>query len=197
MADDLRFALKALMPRLRRFGLALTGSSTEADDLLQGACERALQRAGQLRDVGRLDAWMFGIMRHLWIDEIRARRVRHHDDLEAASDVIGQDGEALVESRITLTVVRRSLAALSADHRTVLVLVCIEGLSYRETADILGVALGTVMSRLARARAELREDLFGQTDGQADARDQELNNDRSAAIIPMVSANGKTRPKQG
>jgi RNA polymerase sigma-70 factor, ECF subfamily len=163
LSDDLRSALKALIPRLRRFGLTLTGSPVETDELVRCACERALQRAGQPQETGRLDVWTFGIMRHLWIDETRARRVRRHDAIDAAADIVGQDGEALVEGRSTLAAVRRSLAALSADHRTVLVLVCIEGLSYGEAAEILSVACGTVMSRLSRARLALREKLLEQT----------------------------------
>jgi RNA polymerase sigma-70 factor (ECF subfamily) len=193
LADDLRGALQALIPRLRRFGLALTGSPVEADELLQGACERALQRSGQLRDAGRLDAWMFGIMRHLWIDELRARRIRHHEGMEAASDLVGQDGEALVESRMTLAAVRRSLAELSADHRMVLILVCVEGLSYRQAAEILGVALGTVMSRLSRARAELQEKLVDHRRRQAGPREESRNHGGSAAVIPLPSVNGNVR----
>ena len=79
MAEDLRPMLSALLPRLRRFGLALTGSAVEADELVQDACARALQREAQLRDHNRLDAWLYGIMRHLWIDEMRARTRRRHD----------------------------------------------------------------------------------------------------------------------
>ena len=68
MEIDLRANLAALLPRLRRFGLALTGSGTDADDLVQNACERVLRRGEQLRDQSRLDAWIYGIMRNLWID---------------------------------------------------------------------------------------------------------------------------------
>lgn len=70
--DDLRTSLVALLPRLRRFGLTFTGSATDADDLVQAACERVLSRGGQLRDQARADAWAYGIMRHLWVDKIRS-----------------------------------------------------------------------------------------------------------------------------
>ena len=79
MGNDLRQALTDLLPRLRRFGLALTGSATDADDLVQNTCERVLRRADQLREHARLDAWLYGIMRNLWIDELRHRKVRRHD----------------------------------------------------------------------------------------------------------------------
>ena len=159
MREDVRPSLAGLLPRLRRFGLALTGSVVEAEDLVQCACERALTRAAQLREATRLDAWMYGIMRHLWQDEMRARRVRRHDPVELAEDLPGPDGGALAESRLELARVRACLAELSPDHRTVLTLVCVDGLSYREAAHVLDVPAGTIMSRLSRARHELHQRL--------------------------------------
>ncbi len=155
MAGDLRAVLPALMPRLRRFGLALTGTATDADDLVQNACERALRRGDQLRDQARADAWIYGIMRHLWIDEVRSRRVRRHDELDAATGVAGDDGERVAEGRMTLDAVRRVLGTLPSEQRSVLLLVCVDGLSYKEAAEVLGTPIGTVMSRLARGRQEL------------------------------------------
>jgi RNA polymerase sigma-70 factor (ECF subfamily) len=155
VADEFQRLVAGLLPRLRRFGLALTGSAADADDLVQNACERALRRADQLRDHARMDAWIYHIMRNLWVDEVRSRRVRAHDGLDAAAEVIGLDGVAAAEGHVTLAAVRRCLAALSAEHRAVLVLVCVDGFSYRETAAVLGVPIGTVMSRLSRARLDL------------------------------------------
>lgn len=159
MPDDLRQALTAVLPRLRRFGLTLTGSAADADDLVQNTCERALKYASQLRELNRLDAWLYGIMRNLWIDEIRHRRVRRHDDIDAASDVIGEDGQATADGRITLEAVRRTMGQLQTDYRAVLMLVCVDGLSYKEAADVLGIPVGTIMSRLSRARQDLHERL--------------------------------------
>ena len=156
---DVRPVLASLLPRLRRFGLALTGSAAAADDLAQAACERALRRTAQLRDVTRLDAWMYGIMRHLWLDERRAQRVRRHESMQAAEDVPGSDGRPLAEDRLELARVRDCLRTMSADHRTVLTLVCVDGLGYREAAAVLDVPIGTIMSRLARARRDLHERL--------------------------------------
>ena len=143
------------MPRLRRFGLALTGTAADADDLVQSACERVLRRGDQLRDQARVDAWIYGIMRHLWIDEVRTRRVRRHDDLQTAGDVAGADGEQLAEQRMTLDAVRRVLGSMPPEQRSVLLLVCVDGLSYKEAAEVLGTPIGTVMSRLSRGRQEL------------------------------------------
>jgi RNA polymerase sigma-70 factor (ECF subfamily) len=162
----MRNALTALLPRLRRFGLSLTGSRNDADELVQAACERVLTRGDQLRDQARMDAWIYGIMRNLWIDELRFRKVRRHDDLSAAADVVGESGEAVVEGRITLAAVRKAVAEMSEDRRVLLMLVCVDGLTYQEAADTLGIAIGTVMSRLSRARQELQERLSTRsTDG--------------------------------
>lgn len=159
MNSEIRIALTALLPRLRRFGLSLTGSRNDADELVQAACERVLTRGDQLRDKARMDAWVYGIMRNLWIDEMRFRRVRRHDDLSAAADVVGESGEAVTEGRITLAAVRAAVAEMSEDRRVLLMLVCVDGLTYQEAADTLGIAIGTVMSRLSRARRELHERL--------------------------------------
>jgi len=161
VSNDLRQALTAVLPRLRRFGLALTGAASDADDLVQNTCERALKYADQLREMNRLDAWLYGIMRNLWFDEMRHRKVRRHDDIDAASDVIGEDGQATADSRITLDAVRRVMSLLPTDHRTVLMLVCVDGLSYKEAAEVLGIPVGTIMSRLSRARQDLHERLTG------------------------------------
>lgn len=104
--NDLRISLVALLPRLRRFGLALTGSATDADDLVQAACERVLTRGGQLRDQARVDAWVYGTMRHLWMDEVRSRKVRRHDGLEVADSVVRESGVQVIERRMTLDAVR-------------------------------------------------------------------------------------------
>jgi RNA polymerase sigma-70 factor (ECF subfamily) len=134
MKDDLRAAISERLPRLRRFAAALAGTIAAGDDLVQDACERALRRSAELRDASKLDGWLYSIIRNLWIDETRSRRVRRHDDLEAAASVIGQDGEAVSESRITLQAVRRCLGDMSADHRAVLTLVCVDGFSYQQAS---------------------------------------------------------------
>jgi RNA polymerase sigma-70 factor, ECF subfamily len=159
VSNDLRQALTAVLPRLRRFGLTLTGSASDADDLVQNTCERALKYADQLRELARLDAWLYGIMRNLWYDEIRHRKVRRHDNIDAASDVIGEDGQATVDGRITLDAVRRVMNQLPTDQRAVLMLVCVDGLSYKEAAEVLAIPVGTIMSRLSRARQDLHERL--------------------------------------
>jgi RNA polymerase sigma-70 factor, ECF subfamily len=161
VSNDLRKALLAVLPRLHRFGQALTGSVADTQDLVQNTCERALRHGDQLRDFNRLDAWLYGIMRNLWIDEMRQRKVRRHDMIDAASDVIGEDGQATADGRITLAAVRRVMGLLPAEQRVVLMLVCVDGLSYKEAAEVLRVPVGTIMSRLSRARQDLHQRLSG------------------------------------
>jgi RNA polymerase sigma-70 factor (ECF subfamily) len=156
---DLRSALTDLLPRLRRFGMSLTGSRVDADDLVQMACERALSREFQLRTAARLDSWMYSIMRNLWVDEVRARQVRRADRIDDYEKASFANGDAIAEARMTLAAVRRALMQLPEEQRTVLTLVCVDGLSYKEAAQVLGVPVGTVMSRLARGRQELHRKL--------------------------------------
>jgi RNA polymerase sigma-70 factor (ECF subfamily) len=169
VANDLRQALTAVLPRLYRFGMALTGSAADADDLVQNTCERVLARSDQLRELTRLDAWLYGIMRNLWIDEIRHRRVRRHDQMDAAANIIGEDGQAKVDGRINLAAVRHAMGLLPAEQRTVLMLVCVDGLSYKQAADVLGIPVGTIMSRVSRARHDLHDRMMGRPSTQVTA----------------------------
>ena len=152
----------ALLPRLRRFALGLTGRPDDADDLVQAACERALSRLHQWQPGTRLDSWMYRIVQTTFIDEMRKRKVRGVPvDLEAAGDVSGADGRSTVDARLTLASVRRAITQLPEEQRAVLLLVTVEGLSYRDAAESLGIPQGTLMSRLARARLRLHDLVHG------------------------------------
>ena len=104
---------------------------------------------------------MYGIMRNVWVDEIRSRKIRRADQLDSVPDIAGENGNATAESKLGLAEVRRALARLPEEQRSILILVCVDGLSYRESAGILGVPVGTVMSRLSRGRQALNEILNG------------------------------------
>lgn len=161
MSQSFGEQLLGLLPRLGRFARGLTGSTEDANDLVQTACQRALEREHQWMPGTRLDSWMFRIVRTVWIDELRGRKVRQGRGVVDAEEEIVVDGPRMIESRLTLDTVRRAVAKLPEAQREVLLLVCVEGLSYRETAETLGLPMGTVMSRLARARltiARLTED---------------------------------------
>jgi RNA polymerase sigma-70 factor (ECF subfamily) len=151
--------LVALLPRLRRFALTLTRQPSLADDLVQVACERALAHADQWSPGTRLDAWVFRILRNAWIDHVRHRRTDGlMDDVsDHEHKLVDGDSEDRILSRLTLAEVQRAIAGLPDEQREVLVLVCVEDLAYREAAEVLGVPIGTVMSRLARARRRIIE----------------------------------------
>jgi RNA polymerase sigma-70 factor, ECF subfamily len=153
-----RFAdqLIALLPRLRRFARGLSGSLADADDLVQAACERALARRHQFQEGTRFDSWMFRIVQTIWIDQVRARDVRkEHGDI--ADERLGSDEPVRrVEARLALDEVRRAVDRLAPDQRTALLLVTVEGLTYKEAAEVVQVPVGTIMSRLSRARLALQ-----------------------------------------
>ena len=158
-ATELRQAIAALLPRLRRFGRTLARSPEDADDLVQVAIEKALTRTDQWTPGTRLDSWMFRIMQNAWIDELRARERRGQTFLpEEEGEHVG-DGAAGSgsSSQLDAILVRKAVAKLSEEHRSVVGLVLVEGLSYQEAAQTLGVPVGTVTSRLARAREALQE----------------------------------------
>ena len=155
MTDAFSERLVASLPRLRRFARGLTGAVAQADDLVQSACERALTRQHQFQEGTRFDSWMFRIIQTIWIDQIRSRDVRK-EETEVEDDRFGSDEPVRrVEARLALEEVRRAAARLPADQRAALMLVTVEGFSYKEAAEIAQVPVGTIMSRLARARVAL------------------------------------------
>ena len=153
--------LIAALPRLRRFARGLTASVVDADDLVQAACERALARRHQFQEGTRFDSWMFRIVQTIWIDQRRARAVRKEES-EVTEVLTGSDEPMRrIEARLALNEVRRAVDRLSPEQRTALLLVTVEGLSYKEAAEVVQVPVGTIMSRLARARLALQAQLEG------------------------------------
>jgi RNA polymerase sigma-70 factor, ECF subfamily len=146
-----------LLPRLRRFARNLTRNPHDADDVVQIAVERALTRLDQWRSDARLDSWMFKIVRNAWIDEVRSRARRDRVFVAAeAGDNIGVDTMAGEADKLS---VQSAMARLSEEQREALSLVLIEGLSYKEAAQVLDVPIGTLTSRLARGREALQATL--------------------------------------
>lgn len=150
--------LTELLPGLRRFAYSLTGSMPDADDLLQSTVERLLARSRP--DDADLAKWAFRVCRNVWIDECRARKVRREAaERPELSDGQVVDGEHHTTQQIEWNRVDAAMAELPEDQRQIISLVAIQGLPYKVVADILQVPKGTVMSRLARARAALSEAL--------------------------------------
>lgn len=157
MNETTRRQMLTLLPRLRRFGYALSGKWDQADDLVQSTYLRAIESLGSLRQGSRLDAWMFQIMRNQFLNERRGESLRESRKPEISRLVpTVMDGPHAVESKITFEIVQKAVGDLPEEQRTALVLVAVEGLSYKETADLMAESVGTVASRVARARQTLK-----------------------------------------
>ena len=154
MNDTVRDGLIELVPRLRRLARALAGHAADADDLVQIALERALAHGAQWRPDARLDAWVFGILRNAWRDELRARG--RWQQVLAPEEAGATAGEASVERHVAALSVVEAMDRLPAEQREAVALVLVEGLSYAEAAQVLDVPVGTVTSRLARGRVALQ-----------------------------------------
>ncbi|BBH46378.1 sigma-70 family RNA polymerase sigma factor [Pseudomonas sp. KU43P] len=149
---------RELLQRLRRFALWLTRDPGSADDLVQATVERALTRRGQQREVQALRAWLFTILYRLFLDtkrreRLHARWLSWFGRAEQENEAVGDNLENIVLAQADL----QAFAQLSTEQRALLLLVSVEGLSYKEAAQALNIPIGTVMSRLSRARAALRD----------------------------------------
>jgi RNA polymerase sigma factor (sigma-70 family) len=153
-AAPLHTEIAALLPRLRRFARTIVWNREDADDLVQVAVERALGRSGQWEAGTRLDSWIFRIMKNAWIDEVRARIRR--EQLFAPEDAGEHVGDQFAEAHQQRMAIQKAISLLSDDHRIVIGLVLVDGLPYKEAADVLEIPMGTLTSRLARAREVLQ-----------------------------------------
>jgi RNA polymerase sigma-70 factor (ECF subfamily) len=152
------------LPRLRRYAISLSRMADIADDLVQSACERALATAATPNDALSFDAWMFRIVRNLWYDRLRRQRVRGQEvDVTVRDDLVAVEDESVPERRMLLRKAGEAIDRLPEEQRELILLVCVEGLSYRDAADVLDLPIGTVMSRLARARRRVAEDIGVET----------------------------------
>ena len=155
MNNELQRELPQLVPRLWRFSLRLTRHQADAEDLVQRTYVRALERSHQWQAGSSLVSWLFAIMHSIWMNELRSAQRRREGSLAAEQDfddVIEPSTSSDPEYKLMCKQVVQTVNALPEAQRIVLTLVAVEGLSYREAADVLDVPIGTVMSRLARAR---------------------------------------------
>lgn len=143
-----------LLPRMRRFAHGLAGSSADGDDLCQRAIERALACRDQWQQGTRLDSWIYKIMRNLFIDEIRANR-RRRETFVPDEAGLGVGAEGGQEAMVELGMIDRAMLRLPDEQREAVLLVMVEGCSYKEAAEIVGCPVGTLNSRLVRGRDAL------------------------------------------
>lgn len=158
-AETVQAGLPELYPRLWRFCLSLTGSRDLAADLAQDTCQRALDKATLFDPETHLDRWLFTMARRIWLNDLRAQAVRRGNGLVAVSDVEMPDESTDSDANIFLNEVFKSISALPEHQRVTVLLVYVEGYAYKEAAEMLEIPIGTVMSRLAAARAKLSTEL--------------------------------------
>lgn len=157
--------IASLLPRMRRFARSLTYHREDADDLVQIAMERALGRSEQYTPGTRLDSWIFRIIKNAWIDEVRSRARR--DELFAPEEAGEQVGDDFAQAHQQRMAIQKAVSLLSEEHRLVVGLVLVDGLGYKEAAEVLEIPVGTLTSRLARAREALQQILSDQTKARA------------------------------
>ena len=152
--ENVHDQIVALLPRLRRFARNLVRTPHDADDMVQIAVERALLRLDQWHSDARLDSWLFKILRNAWFDEVRSRgrSAKIFMPEEAGEHV----GEASIDREVDRLSVEAAMARLPHDQRLAVSLVLVEGLAYKDAADVLEVPIGTLTSRLARGREALQ-----------------------------------------
>ncbi len=158
MNDELQQQLPLLLPRLWRFALRLTRDVHDAQDLVQRSCVRALERRSQWQPATSLLSWLFAIEHSIWMNELRTPQRRRTESLDHSLESgdwapASQVADPQLSAHYRQVVGR--VEALPEAQRTVMILVAVEGFSYREAAEVLGLPIGTVMSRLARARGAI------------------------------------------
>ena len=157
--QDMTPRMVACIPALRRYARGLTGNKDDADDLVQDALERAWSRFALWQRRGDLRAWLFSILHNRFVDRMRASRASPEEPMD--EDGIEVPVRATQSDMLEVRDIGAALNRLAPDQREVLLLVAVEQMSYAQVADVLSVPVGTVMSRLSRAREQLRAALEG------------------------------------
>lgn len=156
MAEDFTETLIAFLPNLRRYAISLCRSSTLADDLVQITCEKAFANQGQYQLGTRLDAWLFRILKNSWLDHLRKNKTAGEEvEIDDHTGSLSVDGAKVADDRLMLQQVLDAIMQLPDQQREIMLLVCIEGMSYKDASEFLDIPIGTIMSRLARARIEI------------------------------------------
>ncbi|KAG8152336.1 RNA polymerase sigma factor [Burkholderia catarinensis] len=155
---ELSTMLPDMLPRLWSFAMRISGNRYDAEELVQRACIRALERAHQLRSDTSPVSWMFSIIQSIWLNELRQRNHRNRLVLELSDALLEtvSDPRSTPETGLAIRQIIDAVERLPESQRTVLLLVSVDGLSYRQAADTLDIPVGTIMSRISRARKALR-----------------------------------------
>jgi RNA polymerase sigma-70 factor (ECF subfamily) len=152
-----------ILPKLRRYACSLTGNISDADDLLQNSIERALKRQDSFDSERKLISWMYTITKNIWIDELRAQSRRGISvDIDEQYELQSEDGRVITEQKIMTEKVLMAMKGLPERQHQVVYLVLVEGNSYKDTAAVMDLPIGTVMSNLSRARKTLAEKVLGE-----------------------------------
>jgi len=142
---EVRAGLEDCLARLWRYAIVLSRSPGAADDLVQATCLRAIERADQFAPGTRLDRWLFSVLRSIWLNEVRARRIREGSGVVDAEQALKSDGAKAIETNILAAEVFNAINGLPETQRETVLLVYGEGFSYAEAASALGIPVGTVM----------------------------------------------------
>ncbi len=159
--EEIGERIASLLPRLRRFARSLSRNQHDADDLVQSAVERAWRHLDQLKAGANLASWIFGIMKNAWIDDRRARARR--GEVALSEDSGDHPAVSPVDAEANLWAVSEAMNKLPEEQRLAIALVLVEGMSYKEAAEVLEIPIGTLTSRLARGRTALAAELGGKT----------------------------------
>jgi RNA polymerase sigma-70 factor, ECF subfamily len=151
--EEISDQIVELLPRLRRFARTLSRNQHDADDLVQSVVERAWRHLDQFKPGANLGSWMFGIMKNAWIDARRATARR--GEVALPEDSGDHPAVAPTDANASLWAVSEAMTKLPEEQRLAVALVLVEGMTYREAAELLEIPIGTLTSRLARGRVAL------------------------------------------
>jgi RNA polymerase sigma-70 factor, ECF subfamily len=167
--NHLSAELPAMLPRLWRFTLRLSRNVADAEDLMQRTCLRALEKHAQWQSGTSLISWLYCIAHSVWINEIRSRKLRQHGQIDISDDWYEQLVDTKApdpENQLFFRQVVQAVDVLPEAQRSVMLLIAVDGLTYQEAAEVLQIPIGTVMSRLARARQTIGERFTANTKHQ-------------------------------
>lgn len=157
--DEIEILITEQIPRLRRYARALTADRTSADDLVQDTLERAWGKLYMWRRGSDLRAWMFSIMHNTFINRIRKNQL---PTVSMDEDALEVPTRATQNDALEMRDLASAIAKLTYEYREVVLLIGLEQMSYEEVAQVLGIPMGTVMSRLSRGREKLRGLMAGE-----------------------------------